>query len=393
MISYDEDESVDRSIYASGVGDSRGYYYDGAYTAAPYTDSCSGKGDNDGGERDTDTDAVALREAYYSSLASQFTALRRLLHQDPPASALQSLPRDHETEVGPFGPNSRTFRLWTNRLRYTDPLPAQIAAMDKGSALKLLRIILGGKFLRRGYELRERTSRWIWSLLARLPDRGEMGHTDVGWVREIGKRAVLMLISIAQMAALREEVDDDIDRNEYHGDEEGTEDDEEFLEEMAPEEDDSEPPSSRTHTSEPGPKTTNGGQTATTPPRPKAPQVVNNDGEMDMDLDFEEGEVPDSPILETDTKADIEAARARLLAQLDSTESKDGMPSPTGYGDTADSSVEVEGEETEEDWEQAFDEKRSRVNMRATLNMILTVAGEFYGQRDLLEFRDPFTGL
>lgn len=35
-------------------------------------------------------------------------------------------------------------------------------------------------------------------------------------------------------------------------------------------------------------------------------------------------------------------------------------------------------------------EERAKANVRATLNMILTVAGEFYGQRDLLEFRDPF---
>ena len=36
---------------------------------------------------------------------------------------------------------------------------------------------------------------------------------------------------------------------------------------------------------------------------------------------------------------------------------------------------------------------RAQVNLRATLNMILTVAGEFYGQRDLLEFRNPFSRL
>ncbi|EQK99500.1 v-snare [Ophiocordyceps sinensis CO18] len=36
---------------------------------------------------------------------------------------------------------------------------------------------------------------------------------------------------------------------------------------------------------------------------------------------------------------------------------------------------------------------RLRMNMRATLNMVLTVAGDFYGQRDLLQFREPFVGI
>ncbi len=39
------------------------------------------------------------------------------------------------------------------------------------------------------------------------------------------------------------------------------------------------------------------------------------------------------------------------------------------------------------------DAGRAAMNQRATLCMILTVAGEFYGQRDLLGFRDPFGDL
>jgi hypothetical protein len=80
--------------------------------------------------------------------------------------------------------------------------------------------------------------------------------------------------------------------------------------------------------------------------------------DMEMDLESqEEGEV-------SDERQDLAAAKERLMQQLDELNELD-----------------------------EFDELRSRMNMRATLNMILTVAGEFYGQRDLLEFRNPFTGL
>ena len=70
--------------------------------------------------------------------------------------------------------------------------------------MRLLRIILGGKFLRKNQELRERTSRWIWALLARLPDKGELDYQEIGWIRELGKRAVLLMVSLAEMEVLKE---------------------------------------------------------------------------------------------------------------------------------------------------------------------------------------------
>ena len=367
------------------MGDARGYYQDGAYTAAPDTDP-SENNQHQGADGDDVESARqhCLRDSYYSSLISRFASLRQKLHRSPPASAVAALPRNHETEVGPFGSRSPTFRIWTNRIRYTDPLPAQMAAMDKGSALKLLRIILGGKFFRRGYELRERTSRWIWSLLARLPDRGEMDYTEVGWVRELGKRAVLMLISIAQMAALREEVEDDFEGEEEEEEEgeveEGTdirlediEEDEQFLDDLDSEDEEDQSLEGQKADLETGvddhDKQSNGG----------------------MDMEIEDGEVSDSPSPKKDVEADIEAAKERLLAQLDGYREA-SSPGKISVAARVETPNGREGEEGEEE-DAVFDEVRSRINTRATLNMILTVAGEFYGQRDLLEFRDPFMGL
>ncbi|KAH6854901.1 hypothetical protein B0I37DRAFT_363343 [Chaetomium sp. MPI-CAGE-AT-0009] len=380
-------DAIDRSIYTDGVGDSRGYYHDGAYTAAPDPDpSTASYPDEAEGEilHITEADRVAaqnaaLRKAYFASLTARFLRLRTLLHKTPPPSVIAALPRDHGTEVGSFGAKSWTFRVWTRRIRHTDPLPAQVAALDRQSVLKLLRVILGGKFIRRGYELRPRTSRWIWALLARLPDQGEMDYAEVGWVRELGKRAVLMMVSIAHMEALKEEVEGDLE-----GDVDG--DDEEFVEEMILNEDGEERAiGASTKSQLPA--------TATTTTTADADGDKDQDGETDMDID--EGEVTDDEPPATagnkDIEGDLAAAKARLLARLENSGTQqEEEPSTAADADTLEHQ-ESHGASDEET--ATLDEAEARANMRATLNMVLTVAGEFYGQRDLLEFRDPFPAL
>ncbi|KAK4155329.1 hypothetical protein C8A00DRAFT_13621 [Chaetomidium leptoderma] len=390
-------DDIDRSIYDDGVGDSRGYYHDGAYTAAPDPDPSTSPSEDSHHDNDNDPDRIAaqnaaLRNAYFASLTTQFLALRTLLHRTPPLELVTALPRDHGTEVGSFGAKSWTFRVWTRRIRHTDPLPVQVAALDRQSVLKLLRVILGGKFIRRGYELRERTSSWLWALLARLPDRGEMDYAEVGWVRELGKRAVLMMVSIAQMDALREEVEGDF---EGEGEEEVDEEESEFVggEMVADGEEEEET------TGGGGETRADGGETESKPPVTATAAAADNNnedeaGEMDMDID--EGEVTDDEPPATtgasDIEADIAAAKARLLARLEEKpdtqeEEEEAAPAEADAEDDHLQDGNGEGEAA------MFDQARARVNMRATLNMILTVAGEFYGQRDLLEFRDPFPAL
>ncbi|KAB5560213.1 hypothetical protein GE09DRAFT_1116184 [Coniochaeta sp. 2T2.1] len=435
--------SVDRTIYSNGVGDSRGYYYDGAYTAAPDDLlSLSDEEEEDdlllpsAADAQPVDPAAALAESYFSSLTTRFVTLRSRLHQSPPQGAIDALPQDHEFEVASFAPINPTFRMWTHRIRYTDPLPAQVAAMDKVSVLRLLRVILGGKFFRRGCELRRRTSRWIWALLARLPDRGELDSDEIGVVRELGKRAVAVSIKREHVAALcdvlgREEVVAfglagvlfEIEGRKGKGDGQDEGEEEVVLEggevknedeiplspdpedgeqvpaagknppngvaEAEPDLEDGELPDEAQTTS-----TRLNGATAvveatvdledgelsegvapTPDPQPVTTQAHGVDDEdVDMELDdLEEGEVSQEPS-DPAKDAAIAAMKARLLQDLDKVETwEDRPPSPPAAKKT-DDTTEVE-------------------NMRATVNMILTVAGEFYGQRDLLAFRDPFGGV
>ncbi|KAK4192462.1 hypothetical protein QBC35DRAFT_483876 [Podospora australis] len=399
-----ENEDIDRSIYFNGVGDSRGYYHDGAYTAAPDPDS-STDGEAEEGEFRSEADIQAenkraLREAFYASLTAQFLSLREVLHQTPPPELVAALPKENGTIVGSFGPKSWTFRVWTKRIRYTDPLPVQVAALDRGSVLRIIRVILGGKFIRRGYELRERTSRWLWALLARLPDRGEMDYTEIGWVRELGKRAVLMMISMAHMAALQDQADADLDGEEFEDmDEHGGGDDE--VQSAAPQGEGAEDEAVLDNYND---VDSDNGQAEEQPnnvhqvdstDHGHGDDISDDSGEEDMELD--DGEVVDdgnTANAEKHDDPDIAAVKQRLLARLEETQKyephREGEDTPKKGQAAPQKGEQTTQDETIIPHESPSAEEKAQLNMRATLNMILTVAGEFYGQRDLLEFRDPF---
>ncbi|KAL2884235.1 hypothetical protein SGCOL_000174 [Colletotrichum sp. CLE4] len=417
-----EEENRDRDIYTTGEGDFRGYYADGAYTARPdnwdkpHTTSHGDEveeGEWTGNEglyddQDQDSDAggdpeSAIREAYFVAILTRFNILRKTLHSTPPPSAVAALHpgSPHDFRVGAFAPKSATYTTWSNRLRDADPLPAQVASMDKEGVLRVLRVLLGGgAFLRRGSEMKERTSRWLWALLARLPERGEMNHVEVGWVRDLGRRAVLMMQSLADMAALRDALEGEgMDLGVNDAVDESS-DDEEALREMEVDERDGE------REGEESGETTPSGKGDVRVVASKIEEDQVGDGEVeDREIDdddqksepmdvSEDGEIDEGEIVEEEPAPapveTLEEARARLLAQIDTAAAVEDAPSEAPSEEPIAEEAIPDGEG---DGEDVADQLRARMNMRATLNMILTVAGEFYGQRDLLEFRDPFTGM
>ncbi|KAI1361089.1 hypothetical protein F5Y08DRAFT_315610 [Xylaria arbuscula] len=454
----EEEQPADRTIYEDGVGDFRGYYQDGAYVAypedrwgntneneVPYGEDDDGddKLENDddpnssesSDDRPHNSSADEIREAYFASITNRYMALRQLLQTDPPESAIRALPATNPTEVGVWKRGADTFQKWEGRIRTTDPLPAQIAAMHKDGIFRLIRVILTCKFLRKRTQLRERTSRWIWALLARLPDAGELDYMEVGYVRELGKRAVLMMVSLAELEVLRENYDvagsSPGDEEEYEVEADVDECYDDALSQdspvdvaNAPTPDDAKVhvehiPSPSASTPQDGANQTADVSSADSESkaddaRPQEPSPDDaSDVEMQLDSDMEDGEVADEPPPpHADSVADIETAKARLLARLNETAAEDNgvreqpdlsspvpaLPKMTPADAEAAQAATPESriDESEEDGAeyeryQALD--RDKVNERATLNMILTVAGEFYGQRDLLEFRDPFGGL
>ncbi|KAG7047006.1 V-SNARE protein [Colletotrichum scovillei] len=415
-----EEEEGDRDIYTTGEGDFRGYYADGAYTARPDNwgkPHTTGHDDeveegewpgNEGIYDDQDDESSdagadsesAIREAYFAAILTRFKRLRKLLHATPPASAVAALHpgSPHDFRVGAFAPKSATYTTWSNRLRDADPLPAQLASMDKEGVLRVLRVLLGGgAFLRRGSEMKERTSRWLWALLARLPERGEMNHVEVGWVRDLGRRAVLMMQSLADMAALRDALEGEgMDLGVNDAVDESS-DDEEALGEMEVAERDGEGSGETSGAETPGQRVGVQLREDVAIPKDSVSNGEVEDGEIDDDqksepMDVsEDGEIDEGEVVEEEPAPveTLEEARARLLAQVDTAAAVEDAPSEA----PSEEPIVEEAVQDGEDDSEASDQLRARMNMRATLNMILTVAGEFYGQRDLLEFRDPFTGM
>lgn len=329
---YDYNE---RPMYADDQGQSKSYYEDGAFFDLGEDDFEEGEEREDGIDPST-----AMQEAYFASLMRSYLILRDILNRPPPKDASNRLSSSHLTHAAPFGRSSHTTSVWTNVLTTLDPHPLQLALLSKDSIFLILRVLLGGQLLHRGREIPERISRWLWALLARLPEPGELTHWELGCVRDLGKRAVLLGTSMEEMEALREEVEED-----GLGITESQEDDadEQLLAEGAP--------SSKTKESNP----TNGSEPS--PEEGASDEEPAEDIAMELDSSGDEDDAP--------APQSLEEARRRLLAQLEED------------SDTGDPAI-VEAT------------RRREMNMRATISMILTVTGEFYGQRDLLEFRDPF---
>ncbi|CAH0039781.1 unnamed protein product [Clonostachys solani] len=385
---YDGDGDIDRTIYTDGTGDTRGYYEDGAYVSLPGP----GEGEEEeeeGYDEPGELTEKAIHEAYFAAVLEKYSNLRDLLNSTRPSDAYSRLPPSTATEAAPFGRNSSTMSKWSGLIHKTDPLPLQIALISKDSALRILRVILSGKFLRQGQPVSERTSRWLWALLARLPERGEMNHVEIGWIRDLGRRAVLLGRSLAEMAALREELEDGgLGVHEYV---DGSSDEDDMVEDPKANDGVDSPMNGDGTPDFPADDPKKADSAPESAPAAAADQAEERKQTDGQDDDLEEGEISEEDdnhgkgsgededdedvAMEIASNSstdpdDLEAAKARLLAQVD----------------------EAEAENDQLSAEEAA-RYRARMNMRATVNMILTVAGEFYGQRDLLEFREPFVGM
>lgn len=233
---------------------------------------------------DEQVSAINIDLAYYDTLLARYDKLRRCLTRKPPAALVARLSSDQPTVVPRL--TTALCGWWRWQLRSTWPLPTQLASMDKSSVLRLISLLRTGNLVKKGKSLNAMTSCWVWGLLARLPDRGELMSEEIGIIRELGKTAALM-----GWGSGNAEDNDDVKEEESQQDDE--------AEAADPDE-----------TRDPG------------------------QGE-DLNLAH---------------------SKARLLAHL---QQQATHPLTT---DTV--------------W-----------NLRATVDMILSVVGEVYGQRDLLEFR------
>ncbi|KUJ13721.1 uncharacterized protein LY89DRAFT_720948 [Mollisia scopiformis] len=373
----------DYDLYQDGVGDFRGRYEDGAYLAA--TDPAA-----EGYLGSSPQDEIDPQAAYFESIITRYHELRSRLSQVPPNEIIQSLGPNHPTQVGPL--NKTLTRSWIKRLQQSHPKPAQIACMNKGSALRLLRLLTQGSILKRESQVDFGISYWVWSLLAKLPERGELNSEEIGVVRELGKKAVLIGMGLRELKEWQQGIEDveaqfeeDLD-SEHHAvvnEEEinleaGDDDyDESYIEEGAGM-GHSAADCQSTHTS------------SQAPPAGFDMLDVDGDTEPPVSASSQTLVAGIEPIVTTENMEHSERRTPSRDSDVDDSGALAAMKAQAlGRLQLSEPQVNLEPEVPPS----ATPNTRplpSKSNTRATVDMIITIAGEIYGQRDLLEFRSEW---
>ncbi len=358
----------------------RGYYADGAYTAAPATAQNLVPDESTTGNE-------LPQDIYRQSLLLRYRLLRANLRISPPADALAALDEDHPIVVSKQMQAGR-FR-WQELLRQTDPLPAQIAAMDQTTVLRVIGIIATGRFLKRRTNISSRLGRWIWALLGRVEEIGCLSNDEVAVLRDLGKRAASVSRGAYQIddGDAGDEADGEYNDDAYQEvDEPPAEPQSEMVEEDVEADNDG---NTALGASEDQMEQSSHNEQGTTADAGKEGATDGKEPEVVVSTDATGGEVNRT---DSTDKMAIDAIKERMLATISSTGRKeeDGeIPSSVAVTGPKEAETHSEEGEVEEGLEgvEEEDEPLPSSHTLATLDMILTIVGEVYGQRDLLEAR------
>ncbi|KAK5015090.1 hypothetical protein LTR60_003040 [Cryomyces antarcticus] len=417
------------SIKIYGSSDSRGYYENGAYVVAPQfgpflphpDPGSSGPTSNGSDDRRV---PGSPQSAYRARLLERFLAHRTRLRSAPPPHAIAALDRQHPISLPA---NSRpAFQEWKRLLRTTIPRPAQLASMDVGTVLRLLK--LSTNLLRRRQNVDRAVGAWIWGLLGRLGDVGWLSSDDVGVIRDLGKRAVWVGLGFRDGAVADQTEQFDEEEGEGGDEVEHEEDEGEGIgealgdgeEDMMPEEVDEgetngpdqllgEDLSVLKSQAASAAQPVTGPHDLTDPASTVADEASLS--ALDQPTTTTSSHTPPAATAtpspapspaDTPSAPALEAAKARLMARFATTstplsalldehsaaaDDDDDEPAEPAVRDKEPNSADDHDDNVGED------EAASAVpnqSTRATLDIILTIAGEFFGQRDLLEFREEW---
>ena len=370
-----------------------GYYSDGAYVAAPpigpqrppprpTTQAQSSATSQQHQLLDADT-------AFHASLIRRFRTHRDLLRGRS------------DSHSG----NPDTPPLSRRHLMESPPNGLQLAELDYESTFEMLAEAtqLVQEPASRSTMQIQRLGAWVWALLAKVEELGTLSSEEVGFVRELGKAAIEVI------------------RRRVMG-----EDDVVEVQIRRHEEEDVQKPSQAgiipngrgdANASAVGPHASTvstGGIDRGRPFNSRPPRRRRNsssDVSESDELKHSRTLESTSPQPEIDEQESLEMARRRLLERVAQTVPEEEQQLDRGDGifqaeKMVDSAVMVPGEEDGEVVEsmddadnkavevavpeEAFEEveKRKVKQMNAMLDMILTIVGEEYGQRDLLVARD-----
>ncbi|KAL3488485.1 hypothetical protein BJX62DRAFT_253246 [Aspergillus germanicus] len=265
--------------------------------------------------------------SYYNLLHHRFLLLRSILKCTPPSEAISALDDAHPISFPRHSKNAQ--KEWRRLLLAVDPQMVQLACMDMDTVLGVM--IIAGRLMSENVRsgdatLVRRIGAWMWGLLGKCRDSGQLGAQEIGDIRELGKRAIRILQKLRETKELQDD-----------GEEDGSESDVDMeIDENA--------------------------------------QVAESERVIE---DQSAAQTLGQPGAEKATDSEeLELAKARLGARVQAS----GIESTSQILDEEDG--EIEEEATGADVE---------TQTRAMLDMIITVVGEHYGQRDLLEAREIWT--
>lgn len=230
------------------------------------------------------------QEYYYDSLLKQFRVVQATMRCTPPLAVIERLA---SSKLISLPEDSRKARhQWEALITAAGPHPAQIAAMDPQSVLelvKLLRTRLIRLLSSKDKSIVSRIGGWLWAVLGRCRDRGELSSEEISELRQLAQRAIYLQSRV------------NIDSKQH------------------------------------------------------AP----NDDTESLDVGYDDGDSQDGQV-------------------------RSGITPPADEASNLPSGEDREDDSVEEEVGKAVDRDKL---VAVTLDMVITVVGEVYGQRDLLESR------
>lgn len=174
----------DKTLYSGDTGEDDVGYEDGAYVSrSRVVDSVP------------TSESLDPKEVFTKRLLHRFASQRAQLRRSITVDELNTL--SDACLISYPAHNRRAKTEWLAHMRSAAPQPTQIRALDEATALRLLGLI-EESCLVKSTNLEPTTSAWVWALLCRLDDVGNMYNDDVYPLRQLGKKALYVHLSFAQ---------------------------------------------------------------------------------------------------------------------------------------------------------------------------------------------------
>lgn len=369
--------------------------------------------------KDDESNALCPQKLYYSQLIKRFEKLRRTLSRSRGHRLVQksNIEADRALSVKP--PLNR--HEWLYILDREYPTFSQIFQLDEKDIRRGLEYCIHG--MNRFDTISEQKSCWIWTLLALSSDIGTLDSRGMSHIRDLGNTASQLSINLHQGIRHQNVGDQDNSADSVRDDSKSNSKTGKTTLHNANEGGNSSKPyDSRLERSN-----------SMTKEIPSKPLANPRDDVQPQEIDQEVSDADVSGSTDTDAnKHSLERARARLLAQLGDNLVQAGIPVSAHDTDGANSErneqltggsqyetkpfmiptrAEAErqrqlirirdsgGEISRESCSPSNDHSTGTegsnscvvdLNTRVTIDMILTVVAESYGQRDLLMSRKPW---